>query len=139
QALLRRLGDLGHRHDHLLWHGDLTGHRARLGTAAVLLIGVAHGGPPSFVGGLWGWPPPPPPPAPRGGAPPPRSRTRRAPPPRRSATRRPRAHRDPLLRAAGGRAGCGGGPPPSPAHAAPRPVPVAKVHPADGAGHPPRA
>jgi len=24
QALLRRFGDLGHRHDHLLRHGDLT-------------------------------------------------------------------------------------------------------------------
>ena len=50
QAFLRRPGDLGHRDDHLLRHGDLTRHRVRLGTAAVLLIGVAHGGPLCFVG-----------------------------------------------------------------------------------------
>jgi hypothetical protein len=50
QAFLHRPGDLGHRHDHLLRHGGLTRHRVRLGTAAVLLIGVAHGGPLSFVG-----------------------------------------------------------------------------------------
>src|SRR5262249_18849928 len=41
QALLRRLGDLGHRHDHLLRDGDLAG----LGRARLLLVGVAHGGP----------------------------------------------------------------------------------------------
>jgi len=35
---------------HAFQPGDLTGHRARLGTTAVLLIGVAHGGPLSFVG-----------------------------------------------------------------------------------------
>src|SRR6266487_3794646 len=45
QALLRRLGDLGHRYDHLLWDGDLLQQRAGPGTAAILLIGVAHGGP----------------------------------------------------------------------------------------------
>jgi hypothetical protein len=45
QALLRRFGDLGHRHDHLLRHGDLARLPVRLGTAAVLLVGVAHGGP----------------------------------------------------------------------------------------------
>ena len=45
QALLRRLGDPGHRHDHLLRHGDLARQRVRLGTTAVLLVGVAHGGP----------------------------------------------------------------------------------------------
>jgi hypothetical protein len=45
QTLLRRFGDLGHRHDHLLRHCDLARLPVRLGTAAVLLIGVAHGGP----------------------------------------------------------------------------------------------
>jgi hypothetical protein len=45
QALLRRLGYLGHRHDHLLRHGNLNRCRVSLGTAAVLLVGVAHGGP----------------------------------------------------------------------------------------------
>ena len=50
QAFLRRPGDLGHRHDHLVRHSDLIWQRARLGTTAVLLIGVAHGGPLSFVG-----------------------------------------------------------------------------------------
>ena len=45
QALLRRFGDLGHRHDHLLRDGDLPRQRVRLGTATALLIGVAHGGP----------------------------------------------------------------------------------------------
>ena len=45
QALLRRLGDLGHRHDHLLWDSHLPRQPVRLATAASLLIGVAHGGP----------------------------------------------------------------------------------------------
>ena len=45
QGLLRRLGDLGHRHDHLLRHRDLARQRVRLGTTARLLVGVAHGGP----------------------------------------------------------------------------------------------
>src|SRR5258708_17045798 len=50
QGLLRRLGDLGHRHDHLLRHRDLARQRVRLGTTARLLVGVAHGGPLSSSG-----------------------------------------------------------------------------------------
>jgi len=45
QALFRQFGDLGHRHDQLLRHGNLARLPLRLGTAAVLLGGVAHGAP----------------------------------------------------------------------------------------------
>jgi hypothetical protein len=45
QAILRRFRDLGHRHRYLLRHGELPRRPVRLGTAAVLLLGVAHGGP----------------------------------------------------------------------------------------------
>jgi len=38
-------GDLGYRHDHLLRQSDLARQPVRLGIAAPLLVGVAHGGP----------------------------------------------------------------------------------------------
>jgi hypothetical protein len=44
QALLRRPGDLSHRHDDLFRDGDLRNRRVRLRAAAVLLIGLAHAG-----------------------------------------------------------------------------------------------
>jgi hypothetical protein len=45
QAFLRRPGDLGHRHHHLLRDAHLPRQRVSLGRAAIFLIGVAHGGP----------------------------------------------------------------------------------------------
>src|SRR5260370_24186111 len=61
QALPRRPGDLGHRHHHLLRHDDLSRPRVRLGTTAVLLVGVSHRCPPPSTDSFALGPPPPPP------------------------------------------------------------------------------